>query len=199
MDSFSQYVIPITVVFAAMGILFVVGMTYFERRQRNAGMSKGGALEAPCSVCHRLLSVHKNNMTKLSSAEIGLIVSVHPGVQGRPLAEYQCPYCKASHTYATDTRPPEWISADTFQPGHAGGHCVNCSKTLQNPPWPPGAYDGKVLSAPDLGADHGLVCSRCAAVCCAECVKDVTRNRTKDGSLLCPRCYRSPVDKVYHF
>lgn len=198
MESLGDYVVPITVAFAMIGLFFVLGMTYIERRKRSGG-SRADAIEMECTACHKMLVIHQNDLTRLSPQETGLIVAAHRLDSGPRLSEYRCPYCKASHTFNIDARPPLWICADSFEPGHAGNHCVNCHKELAKPHWPPNTFEVNVATAPQLQDNHGLVCSRCGAVNCAACVIDVTRNRTTDGTLKCPRCFRSPVNKVHHF
>lgn len=61
-------------------------------------------------------------------------------------------------------------------------------------------FDGNPLAkCPELREEYGLLCDRCGSVSCVECCQDVTKNRLDDGGLLCPRCVRGPLYKVYHF
>ena len=113
--------------------------------------------------------------------------------------EYVCPYCEAAHCFSTDERDPVWLGVNLYTPQARTNHCAECRRPLRRPPWRPGVYDGRLAAAPHIPPDVGLVCSKCGAVCCVACCRDVTRKRTKDGSLLCPRCGRGPLETVYHF
>ena len=115
------------------------------------------------------------------------------------LGAYRCPYCDAEHTFANEGGKLRLVATDTFEPHGRLTHCTNCNHELLRPTWSKGAHDGAVENAPDLQPYHGLVCSRCEAICCFKCCKDVTRNRTDDGSLLCPRCFRGPVNAFHHW
>lgn len=154
--------------------------------------------EMECSTCHRRMVIHPNQLVSLSGPEMALCVRVKPDLRGRKLAEFVCPYCDASHAFVLDRRPPEWIGANLYSPQTKTSTCMECGKPLRKAPWPPMLYDGRLHEAPELHPDLGLVCSRCQAVTCVSCVKNATRNRTKDGSLVCPRCQRTPVNRVFH-
>lgn len=153
----------------------------------------------PCTICRRDLEIRRDDFVAMSRTEMGLVVSVKPSIVGRPLAEYRCPGCDASHTFAMDVHPPQWILANAYESQDLSSNCVQCGKHLLRPSWPKGQYNGRVRENPDLDPSHGLVCSRCKAVCCYRCVADATRNRTKDGSTLCPRCFRGPVEEYFVF
>lgn len=199
MQSFGPYVGVITALFAAGGVLFVLGAVAYERRRGRARRPSGSALEFPCPTCSRTLVVHKNDLTPLSAPEVGLLVSATGRQFGRHVASLRCPYCESEHTFSTEESRPKWIATDTFEPHHAGTYCADCRSPLLRPHWAKGALDGRVTQAAELQPKHGLVCSRCGAICCVECVRKATRNRTKDGSYLCPRCFRGPVDVVHHW
>ncbi|MDZ4859586.1 MAG: hypothetical protein SGI88_11445 [Candidatus Hydrogenedentes bacterium] len=154
-------------------------------------------VELSCSNCQKQMVVTAAELQPLQSVEIGLSVRDNPSLAGRKLAEYTCPYCDAIHCFTVDKRTPEWVGANLYSPQTKGTRCLNCSKPLRTAPWGEGAYNKRLNEAP-LQPDYGLQCSRCNAVVCVQCTIDATRNRTKDGSFICPRCFRSPVDRTYH-
>lgn len=198
-----QFLGPNTIVFAALflagGFFFVLGAVAFERRRARPGQSGTSSLELPCPTCSKPLVVHRNDLTPLSSPEIALMVSAHGRQLGNKLGSMRCPYCESEHTFALDDKKPKWVASDTFEPHRAGTYCVNCRSPLLRPNWPAGSLDGQIRGHAAIQPKHGLVCSRCNAICCVECVQKVTRNRTADGSYLCPRCFRGPVEKVHHW
>ena len=198
MEDLSQYVLPATAGFALIGLLLVLIMYQRGRAAKSGKKKPKNVVELECSVCHQPLVINVAELTPLSGAESALVVSERPDVSGRKMADYRCPYCDADHTFAVDVRPPQWIMANAFFGHSKTTHCNQCRKPLLRPSWPAGTYDQKLSDAP-LQPDHGLICSRCGANCCVACVRDATRGRTKDGSSLCPRCFRGPVDKVFHF
>lgn len=155
--------------------------------------------EFTCDSCQRIMAIHANEVAELIGPEMGLLVSQKPSFVKRKVGEYRCPYCDSNHYFAMDVSPPEWIAANIYEPQQATNKCAECRNPLKRIPWARGQHDGEVLKAPGLLPEHGLVCSRCDAVCCARCCQDATRNRTSDGSLLCPRCFRGPVDRFHHF
>lgn len=185
----------ITTGFALFGAVLVLA----RLRRRNRQAADSPDVEMNCSVCQGKLSLQRTDMVRLSAVESALLVSEHPDTLGRKLAEIRCPTCEANHCFLVDVNPPVWISTNSYEPQGKSNHCAQCHKPLVRPSWPAGAYDGQIDLAPGLLPLHGLKCPRCAAACCVDCVKDATRNRTADGSLLCPRCYRGPVNEFYYF
>lgn len=189
----------ITVGFALIGVVGVfVGLRWRSRR-RSGKAPDPVDVEMKCTLCQAELSLRRSDMAPLSSVEAALLVSEYPDTLHRKLAETRCSTCNANHTFVVDLTPPVWICANSFEPGGMSNHCAQCHKPLARPDWPVGAYDGQVDLAPGLKPLHGLKCPRCDAACCVECVKDATRGRTADGSFLCPRCYRGPVNQFYYF
>jgi hypothetical protein len=195
MSSLPQLVLPITAGFAVLGFLLLAVLT---RRSKRTGAGNR-VIEMECSSCQKTLIIHPGEMTAMSPAEVALVVSVRPHVVGRTLGEYRCPYCDADHCFVTEGWPPEYVTSNAYESQAITAHCTQCEKSLRKPGWAAGNADQNALANPDLGDDHGLVCSRCDAVCCVRCCHDATRNRTEDGSLLCPRCHRGPVEKVFRF
>ncbi|MCC6698556.1 MAG: hypothetical protein IT365_23235 [Candidatus Hydrogenedentes bacterium] len=195
-----EYVLLITLATAALGIGMVVTWALRSRPSTPGalGVRGGGALQMPCTSCNRPLMIAREELIPLSKPEIALCVRVKPELSGMSLAEYVCPYCEASHCLAVTKRTIEWVGANLYSPHRGAARCMDCGKILRTPPWPRGAYDGRLKEAPNLLPDHGLVCSKCQAVVCVACTEKATRNRTKDGSYVCPRCSRSPVDRTYH-
>ena len=95
--------------------------------------------------------------------------------------------------------PSEWITAHAYEPQRKTTRCANCDTLLRKPEWPQGPPREGLDDYPNLQANHGLVCSRCQSVSCYRCCEEVTKNRTPDGSFLCPRCSRGPMNEVFHF
>lgn len=195
MSSLPQLVVPITAGFAVLGTIVLVMLT--RRSSRDGAANR--IVEFDCTSCQKTLIVHLGEMTPISPAETALVVSVKPRVVGRTLGEYRCPYCDADHCFIVEGWPPEYVTTNAYESQKITGRCTQCEKALRKPGWPAGDRDAGWPGNPDLSDDHGLVCSRCAAVCCVSCCRDATRNRTEDGSFLCPRCHRGPVEKVFRF
>lgn len=195
----SATVIALTAAAAVLGTVIVLAATLGTRSPgRNARQDE--AVEMACTICQQNLVIHRNQMAVLTGPEMALVVSVEPEIRGRDLAEYRCPHCDAAHCFAIDTAPPQWVVANAYEPQAMSTFCTECRKPIAKPSWPKGYYDGRFQDAGEkLLPRHGLVCPRCNAVCCVECCHTITRNRTPDGSLLCPRCSRGPVDKIFHF
>lgn len=192
----------ITVVIAVLGMAVVLARTHRARTSKAGPAHRGDvppvAADLPCSSCGKPLVVHRSELVPLSRPEVALCVRVQPDLVGHKLAEYVCPYCEASHCFVVDGRTPVWVGANLYSPHQGGARCMDCGKPLQTPPWPAGAYDGRLNEAPSLQPDYGLVCSKCHAIVCVACTRLATRGRTKDGTFVCPRCARSPVDRSYH-
>lgn len=197
MQSLGPLVLPIAIAVAAAGILIV--LTPRLLRKGNVKPFGGAALEVPCTVCQKRLVIPRADLESISGPEAALVVRECLAAGGRRLGGYRCPYCEAYHVFAMDTSPPKWLIANPFEPQRTTNHCMECRKPLQPPPWPQGEYDGRLREAKDLLPKHGLVCSRCGAICCFACCQGVTRGRKDDQSLICPRCFRGPVDKIHHF
>ncbi|HRI88413.1 MAG TPA: hypothetical protein PLJ47_06095 [Candidatus Hydrogenedentes bacterium] len=186
---------------AAIGTAIVVVMTLRARANEaqhgvRAVVARDTA-QLACTICQKQMVIPAEDLKPLQGVEMALCVRDNPALAGRKLAEYTCPYCEATHVFAVDKRAPEWVGANMFSPQSKGTRCLNCSKPLRTAPWGEGAYDKRLNEAP-LQPDYGLQCSKCNAVVCVACTLDATRNRTKDGSFVCPRCFRSPVDRTYH-
>ena len=130
---------------------------------------------------------------------MALAVRMHPDLVGRPLAESVCPRCEAAHCFAVDETPPAWIGVNLYEPQAPASRCVNCGKTLTKPDRDHVTVRKGSGVAEGLEPGVGLKCSRCQSVCCVTCCQLFTRNRTQDGSLLCPRCTRGPVEEIFYF
>ncbi len=198
MEDLPEWAIPAAAGFGACLVLVLLIVGVRARPKSTKRPAQRGSFELICNNCQHKLVISMQDMRPLEGSEIGLAVRAIPQIVGRKLADYVCPYCEADHCFAIESGRPEWVGANLYSPQKQGSQCMECRKYLQRPPWPKGQYKGRVLEAPDVSPDYGLVCSRCGATCCVACVKDATRNRTKDGSLLCPRCHRSPVDEYYY-
>ncbi len=200
MSDLSTWLLPAA--FAVLGTIIVLVLTLRSRVRSGPKdaepLANVAAFDLSCNVCRKSMIIHPSQLVRLTGPEVALCVRINPKLVGRPLAEYICPYCEASHCFVLDTRPPEWAGTNLYSPHSKGTLCMECGKPLRKPPWPQGQFDGRLNEAPELLADYGLVCSKCHAVTCVACVKDATRNRTKDGALVCPRCMRPPVTRVFH-
>ncbi len=197
MPELGPLVLPIAIAVAAVGTLIV--LTPRLLRTEKGKQAKGLPFEMPCTVCQQKLVIAQADLETITGPEVALVVRECRGAEGKRLGGYRCPYCEAYHVFDVGGRQPKWLVANPFEPQLATNQCMECRRPLQKPPWPQGEYDGLFSELQDLLPKHGLVCSRCGSICCVECCRDVTRGRTADGSLLCPRCFRGPVDKIHHF
>ena len=198
MDLSGLWLLPPAILFSVAATLLTVRWLSREKQPKTPRKRAGReALHFECSICRRDLVFSPAEMVRLSPVEIALVVRSSPGLVGSKLAEYVCPYCQAAHCFVVDAGPPQWVGVNFYEPQDTAARCSECRKPVQTPPWPPGLYDGRPLEAPSLLPDYGLVCDRCGAVCCFACCEKNTRHRTEDGSLVCPRCFRSPVDRFY--
>lgn len=184
--------------FAAGGVLLVLLIAWRSRAGHKEPRGHKGVIEMDCSVCHHAMVFSPEELVTLSPVELALIVRTKPEIVRRKLAEYVCPFCEAGHCFAVDVRPPLWVGANFYQPQRIHTHCAECRRPLGSPPWDRGLYDHRVNEAPQLDASLGLVCSRCASICCLPCTKRYSAARSKTGELFCPRCSRQPMDTFYH-
>jgi len=196
--------LPAWTIPAAAGVLGAFAVILIALRMRNAPRSGDSTprrvqqFDLACTVCQQTLSIAVQDMRRLEGSEIALAVRVIPKLVGRPLADYVCPHCEADHCFTMDQGKPEWVGANLYSPQSKVSICQECQKVLKRPPWPERQYQGHPQDAPNPHPDYGLVCARCGARCCVSCVQSATRNRTKDGSFLCPRCRRQPVDAFFY-
>ncbi|MFP6583924.1 MAG: hypothetical protein VCD00_15400 [Candidatus Hydrogenedentota bacterium] len=152
-----------------------------------------------CPNCQHDTSLNPNGMRHLSVTESALLIREIPDAPQHDLADIRCKACQSSLVFRVDQWPPGFLAVNVIEGHTAKNSCTQCRIPLMPPEFPAGAYDGDHDALQRLPAHVGLICSRCEAINCISCVVDATRNRTQDGSLLCPRCYRGPVDKVHHF
>lgn len=198
LDNLPEWAIPAAAGFGACLLLVLFAFAVRSRPKRTKKRAVRGSVQFTCNVCQHPIVMAIQDLQPLEGSDIGLAVRAIPALAGRKLAEYVCPYCEADHCFAVDGGQPEWVGVNLYSPQAKGAQCMECRKPLVRPPWPQGQYQGAPLTAPNVSPDYGLVCSRCGAICCVACVKNATRNRTTDGSLLCPRCHRSPVDTYFY-
>lgn len=160
--------------------------------------NRDGSFQMVCAVCAAATEVRPDGLVRLSSAEKALVVREKPAALGRDLVEYVCPQCDASHCFSAGRNAMELMGVNLYEGQQFQVMCKECRRPLEAPPWPAGSFDGRVNEAPgDVGA-LGLVCPFCGASSCVTCCRTSTRNRTGDGSLLCPRCYRGPIERFFH-
>lgn len=190
---------------AAVSVLGLIALGLlghaFSSRRKPAGsfaLNRDGSFQTVCAVCAAATEVRPDALIRLSPAEKALVVRERPAAVGKDLVEFVCPYCDASHCFSADRHAMELVGVNLYQGQQFQVQCKECRTALDLPPWPPGAYDGRVDSAPGDLDRLGLVCPFCGATSCVSCCRTSTRNRTGDGSLLCPRCYRGPLDHFFH-
>ena len=160
--------------------------------------SSDGSFPHTCEVCGDQTIVTRESIHALSSAEKALVVRECAAGMGKNMAEYVCRSCDASHCFALHANEVLFLGVNLYEGQKYGARCVECLVKLNRPTWDPGQFDGDIASAPGNVDSLGLVCSHCRAVCCVACCKGVTRNRTSDGSYLCPRCFRGPQATFFH-
>jgi len=165
-----------------------------DRRERD----RDGAFPHACAVCGDTTLVTPAELHTLSSAEKALAVRERPGALGKHLVEYVCRRCDASHCFAVSEGALYLVGVNLYLGQHFSNRCAECRRILARPAWGPGEYDGRIAAAPGNRDGYGLRCRHCGAISCTACCTSATRNRTPDGSLLCPRCFRGPQDTYFH-
>jgi len=199
MQSVEPWVLPLTLLFALTGVAIVVlGRRRRILVQQRATKQIGATLEMECSECAHTLVIGESQLIPLSAVEKALAARTVNGIASRKPAEFVCPYCEAAHCFATAGGRLEWVGGNLYQPQRQAARCAECHVKLRRPAWPRAQYDGRLQALPERPDDLGLLCSRCDSVVCLTCCTNFTRRRTQDGALLCPRCGRGPVDRVFH-
>ncbi len=188
-----------TLCFAAVAALGVILFSFRRNKPRAKTPKAGNSIQMPCEECHKELVIHPNELIKISPAEMALVVRCRPSTLHKKLAEYVCPYCEAAYCFSVERKSMDLVGVNLYEPQTKSRKCKECGRKLASPPWPKGRFDERISEAPELQDDYGLECPYCAATLCVACCRDLTRNRTPDGSFLCPRCSRYPVDKFLHF
>jgi len=189
---FTYLAIPISI-----AVFAVTALAILTPRLLPAHGPRHARTRCECPSCQRTIDLVPANLRRLTGPEQALIAQIRPNDYARPLAEFHCPYCDAYLVYATDTRPPTYLA--TSVESTTSNICSQCGKPLKRPPWPEGAYDGKLREAPELDDRYGLKCARCHSVVCIACSRTASMGRTVDGSLRCSRCSRGPIDTFHHF
>lgn len=180
---------------AALAAAFVFAHRRRNTRSAVSTTAPGGFI---CVTCGTTLPARPGHLRPMTAQERGLIVCEHPELSGAPLAELACPACGALHCFVVRGKQTHYVGTDIFAPQTRTSKCLDCGQPLARPGWPPDRDPGNPGAA-SLPPNIGLICSRCGGVSCVACCRNATRNRTQDGSFLCPRCFRGPVDRVYHF
>jgi len=183
---------------AVLALLLVAAIVFFARPTGAPSRRLGKIMFVSCPVCKHEFEVFPGSMRPLTNVEIGLAVSAMPHLLGKQFVECECPRCDAALCFEVQHDRLRLAGSNIYTAHDRPGLCQNCQRPLATPPWPAGAYDGKLKEGLDIGPGIGLVCGRCGARCCYSCVQKATRGRTNGGALICPRCSRSPVDKVFH-
>lgn len=199
--SFLEYTAVMVATALLIGLVVLLLVHVMRRSVQDAGhlvRNRDGSFPAICAVCNAGTLVSTDMLVTLSSAEKALVVRERPIALGKNLVEFVCPCCDAAHCYIANMKSMEFVGVNLYQGQSFQTRCKECQKQLLAPPWPAGAYDGNWREAPGPADDFGMVCSQCDAISCLACCTSTTRNRTADGSLLCPRCYRGPMLHFYH-
>lgn len=187
---------------SGLGMTLCLGTAlWLALRQQNGPpqpVVRRNAMVFTCCICRRQSEVAKSALIPLSAPEKALAVREIPAVGGRPLAEYICSYCESSHCFAIDRSRPEWVGVNLYTPQTKTTRCQECGKPLVGPAPAKVACGEHNRGIPDLPRDCGLICAFCGAICCVACCLGMTRKRTSDGSLMCPRCRRQPVSRVFY-
>ncbi|MDX9976247.1 MAG: hypothetical protein RBU21_24945 [FCB group bacterium] len=187
-------------VIVAMALVAVAGavtsVVLRKLRNRPKKMRAVESIQMTCPSCRRELVFSSRDLQVLSPVEMGLVVRTKPSVVRRPLADYTCPYCEAAHCFTIDGKP-EWIGVDLYQPRDSSNDCFECRQPLKRLPQGSGGLTERVDDVDSLEPEMGLKCPRCHSICCVRCCRRVSRGHTTDGSLLCPRCHRGPVNLLY--
>ena len=198
MDQWVLWAGPIGVAAAGIAVVAVLTVRARNRPEPSApGRLRRGTVEIVCSACGHNLIIAPNELAPLPAFEIALVARTEPKAASRELAEYLCPHCESAHCFLMDTKPPTWLGANLYEPQTATAHCQECGVLLKTAPRQADANRESLPEAPWLEAGHGLVCPFCRARVCVQCARINTRKRTPDGSFMCPRCRRFPVDTVY--
>jgi DNA-directed RNA polymerase subunit RPC12/RpoP len=155
-------------------------------------------VKSKCPICQCQLNIKRKEFRTLPALEMGMVVQQRPDMHNHPLSEYRCRQCSAALIFYMGDDQPQFVLSNVGENQKEGTQCTECHSRLLKPDWDRHTYTDNFLDAP-LQSEHGLICSRCNAVCCLGCVKDATRNRTDDGSFLCPRCHRGPVEEIFYF
>jgi hypothetical protein len=188
----------------ALLVLAVTGATLFfawsiaRNRRKPTQPRMGDSIEMTCTVCRRDMVFTSSALEPLSATEMGLVVQVRPELVGRRLADFNCPYCDATHCFTVDRREPEWVGVNFYQPTDVLAHCFECHRPLKRLPGGTGGVTEQVEDTSGLDGDAGLKCPRCHSVCCVACCRRASRGRTQNGVMLCPRCGRRPVNLLYY-
>jgi hypothetical protein len=196
MDSTAILIPIIGLILGVIGLIVLTPRLLRETKQKQI---KRNALDFSCPTCQNMLVITRESIVSITGVEAALVVQNIPNAPRHHLAEQRCLACSSMLTFRVDQWPPVFLIANAVEGQKISNNCVECRQPLVRPRFARGVYDGRIEEIPELNPKLGLKCSRCDAVSCVECLEFVTRNRTKDGSFLCPRCFRSPVNLVHHF
>lgn len=194
------WILPITGIVALIGGCVVMWVAWRVQEATDPAAPRvrsGNILEFECSECQQMLVIPPDAYTKLSGAEVALVVGGKPRLAGRKLGEYVCPHCEASHYFTIDRTPPVWVGANLYAPQTKSNNCLECRKRVRPPQWTANPEQDNVLGDEDLRPDYGLVCSRCGALCCVACVAQFSRQDVRTAGARCPRCGRGPIEQLY--
>ncbi len=192
MSDWTALIVPITLAVFAIGVIVVLTPRVVRSKQDQR-------IAMMCPLCQHPIRSSVGELARLTPNETGFVVRERPEAYGRPLGELHCPSCEASHVYAVDRFPPEFLVTNPISATARKNSCAQCRAPLRAPAWPRGAFDGRLIEAPKLDPKHGLVCGQCGAIVCVQCSQEASRGRTAENVLRCPRCFRVPMVKFHHF
>jgi len=191
----------ITLLLIGFMLALILILAYLTPKLLHEKKDKEGeqiVVSSKCPICQSQLNIKRRSMRTLNTLEMGMVVQQRPDLYNQPLSDYRCSSCSASLVFYMGEHQPQFVISNVGENQKSGSQCTQCKTRLLKPVWKKNTYENTLADAP-LENEHGMVCPRCEAVCCLGCIKDATRNRTKDGSYLCPRCHRGPVEQVFHF
>lgn len=206
-----NWIVTVTVFFAAAGALAVLVPAWLRMRAARPPMpskprlrnrdddSSQPVIAFECPVCQNEVAFAKPDLRPLSPSEIALTVGQRKEAVGRSLSEATCPHCEARFTFLVDTKQPELLGANIYHAQQKGNRCVDCGKLLKRPPWDREKIVTRDQVIESLDPLYGLDCDHCGAVCCVACCEEVSRNRSTDNTLMCPRCRRRPMQTLHYF
>ncbi len=208
-----DWILTVTILFAVTGVLAVLAPLWLRIRKTHRPTARVTPRKRPpkepplppplvsleCPICQAQLGFSSADFRRLTAPEVALIVSQRRYATRRSLLEATCPRCDACFTFYGDVNPPSLLGTNLYHAQQKGNRCVNCAKPLTRPTWDSEEITTREQVLDALDPLHGLDCEHCGAVCCAGCCEHISRNRTTDGSLMCPRCRRKSMHLLHYF
>lgn len=207
-----NWIVAVTVLFAATGALAVLIPAWLHVRSRRENRPPkpptrraqkvpraAPAIQLQCPICQSPVTLSHDDLRPLTPPEVALIVGQRKDAAGHKLSEALCPRCEACFTFLADTKTPQLLGTNIYHAQQKGNRCTDCGKPLKRLPWDPETITRRDQVLDALDPLHGLDCDQCGAVCCVACCEEVSRNRSTDNTLMCPRCRRRPMQTLHYF